>query len=94
MNDDHSAVSNYLGLVLAKPTAELAPAEKKQVRTLLRDNAEGEAQKTMTAWETIQSLKAKLEQNQDVMINLYEKMLSDGCQCGLSNCKVIVNEIK
>ena len=37
LNDDHSAVSNYLGLVLAKPTADLAPGEKEQVRTLLKD---------------------------------------------------------
>ena len=52
MNDDHSAVSNYLGLVLAKPMADLAPAEKKQVRTLLKDN-DNEAHKTMAAWDTI-----------------------------------------
>ena len=77
--------------MLGKPTADLAPAEKRQVRTLLKDNEVGEAKRTMAAWETIQSLKAKLESNHDLITSLYEKMLSDACTCGLSNCKVVVS---
>lgn len=58
LSEDHSAVSSYLGIVLGKKKADLAPDEKKQVRTLLKDNGEGQAQNTMTAWDTILNLKA------------------------------------
>lgn len=57
MTDDHSAVSSYLGIVLGKTTDNLTPAEKKQVRTLMLDNGEGQARNTMTAWDTILNLK-------------------------------------
>ena len=43
LSEDHSAVSSYLGIVLGKKIDDLAPAEKKQVRTLLKDNGEGQA---------------------------------------------------
>ena len=43
LSDDQNAVSSYLGIVLGKKITDLAPAEKKQVRTLLKDDGEGQA---------------------------------------------------
>lgn len=82
-------LSSYLGHVLSKKTVDLAPAEKNQVRTLLKDDGEGQAKTTMTAWDTILSLKTKLTEQKDLVVKLYDRVLADKCTCGLSSTKLV-----
>ena len=63
---------NYLGIVLGKKSNELAPGEQKQVRTLLKDDSEGQAQSTMTAWDTILKHKSDIEAYQKLVMSIYE----------------------
>ena len=57
LKDDHSAIKRYLGIVLGKNSTDLAPEEKMQVRTLLKDSTDDQASNTMAAWDTILNLK-------------------------------------
>lgn len=73
-------------MVLGKTTDDLKPAEKKQVRTLLKDNGEGQAKTTMAAWDTILSLKNQLSEHKTLVGSLYEYIsANDSCTCGLSS---------
>ena len=86
LNKDHEAVSRYLGIVLSKLKTDLAPSEKKQVRTLMQDNSEGQAKDTMAAWDTILSLQQKLGQERQLIKALYEQIISeDQYNCGDNN---------
>lgn len=81
VSSDQSAVSSYLGIVLGKKTDDLAPAEKKQVRTLLKDNGDGQAKSTMAAWDTILDLKQQLERERGLLGQIYKELAADECAC-------------
>ena len=94
VDGDRSAVKNYLGLVLGKDANELRPAEEKQLRTLLKDDSDGQAQSTMETWDTILDLKAQLSRERDLISHVYARMADDPCVCDLSSAKTILDAIK
>ena len=94
LNEDHSAVNSYLGIVLGKQKVDLDQAEKKQVLTLMKDDGDGQAQSTMAAWDTILSLKKQLTKERELITNLYEVLTNDKCTCKKSNAHIILKRIQ
>lgn len=94
VDGDRSAVKNYLGLVLGKDANELKPAEEKQLRALLKDDSDGQAQSTMETWDTILELKAQLARERELISQVYAKMADDACICGMSSSREIIDIIK
>ena len=66
---------------MGKKTHDLAPAEKTQVRTLLKDNGDGQAKSTMAAWDTILDLKQQLERERGLLGQIYKELAADECAC-------------
>ena len=95
LKDDHSAIKRYLGIVLGKNSTDLAPEEKMQVRTLLKDSTDDQASNTMAAWDTILNLKTQANHDQLALNQILELAVNDKCSCQEESvCKQIITLIE
>ena len=67
--------------MLGKNSTDLAPEEKMQVRTLLKDSTDDQASNTMAAWDTILNLKTQAKHDQQALNQILDLAVNDKCSC-------------